>query len=227
MWTSRGAGDRALQSQHRAHTSWGWERELTHPASSVFETLPTLGRLCPSLHYLPAEFIGGGEGQWQCLVTVLELRRLGSALNSISGWLEGYLLGGSVYTAGWHGRAGNERKYVIVLGLIRLISIPFILLTLLKHSVIFYGSCAKTGVLNSCDIHVVILGNRVLYSIPKSNFVFLRGSAISNKPLMLFCLRRVYKIKMRYAMNHMDIEFPYSALFWSERLLHKIVLFFF
>lgn len=64
----------------------------------------------PPLHYLPAGLIGGGEGQWQCLLTALELRRLASALKSLSGWLEGYLLGGSVHTAGCHGKGWKWKK---------------------------------------------------------------------------------------------------------------------
>lgn len=201
-------------------------QEGSWPCQLGFLSLcPPWAGSAPALLCLPAGLTGGGEGQWQYLVTALELGRLASALNSLPGGLEGSYLEDLFTLLDDVGRAGNERKYILVLALIRLISIILLVLTLLKHNAIFHGSCAKTGVLSSCDIHVVILGSRVLCSTLKSKFVFLRGSAISNKPLMFFCLRRVYKIKMHCAVNHMDVEFQYSELFLSERLLHKLFIF--
>lgn len=177
----------------------------------------------PPLHCPTAGLRGGGEGQWQCLVTALELRRLASALNSLSGWLEGYLLGGS-HTTGWFGKSWKWTKIYSCSSFDKPNFYSFSFTTSFKTQCHFLWVLCQIGVLNSCDIHVAILRSRVLCSVLKSNFVFLRGSTISNKPLMLFCLRRVYKIKMHCAMNHVDMEFQYSALFLSERFLHKIVL---
>lgn len=193
------------------------------PASSALPDTAQAGSSAPALHCPPAGLRGGGEGQWQCLVTASELR-LASPFCSLSAWLEGYLLGGSVHTAGWRGKSCKWKKIYSCSCFDKANFFSFT--NCLKTQCNFLWVLCQIGVLNSCDIHVVILRRRVLCSVLKSNFVFLRGSTISNKPLMLFCLRRVYKIKMHCAMNHVDIEFQYSALFLSERLLHKIVLFF-
>lgn len=113
--------------------------------------LPWAGS-APPLHCPPAGLTDEGDGQWQHLVTALELRRLASALHSLLGW-KGIYLKHLFTLLDDVGRDGNERKYIPFFGLIRLISIPLLLLTL-KHSVIFYGSHAKIGVLSSCDIQV-------------------------------------------------------------------------
>lgn len=202
--------DRALQSEH---SRGNWPCQL-----GSLRDCPAWASSAPALLRLPA-----GERWRRGTMTVFghcfraeEILRL---IPHLLGW-KGTYLGFTLLDNVW--RTGNERKYILALGLIRLISTPLLLLTLLKHSVIFYGSCAKIGVLSSCDINVVIHGNRVLCSTLKNNFVFLRGSAVSNKPLMLFCLRRVYKIKMHWAVNHTDAEFQSSELFLSERLLQNI-----